>query len=847
MPNIKKVVTKSARLAAKGAIRVLPSLPPKPGRLTGKLAKDGGLPVRDTRFRPWPVYPSSGLAEWTLKLGPTMMKIFLSGIEGLPQPLANKFAQQWAEFCGAKYALLLPHGTDALRVAVAAAFDHDGMEYGGEVIVPNLSFIASASTVLDRRLGVAFVDVHPDTYTLDPRCVEEAIIPGKTRGIMAVHLFGQPADMTALRDIAKRHSLVLLEDAAQAHGAIHELGRAGAIGDAAAFSFQSQKNLSSGEGGAFTTNDPEIFERAYSFHNVGRARVGGQRWGHESLGFNIRPTEYVAAVLLHRLRTLEAEQQTRSVRAQTLRDQLISEVSCVEPLALGPGVIRHGVHMFVLRYRPEHCAGLDIDDFVRAVKAEGIPLGRGYAATMAQQAALRNFGERHPQYLRVLPTPVSDEAVKNMLFLPHTLFLGTEADMREIAAAFRKVQMNYAPESVKEVRASAELAGVSAKPAVVVETKVATPAPLSAPLKPIRFGVIGVGTMGREHASVIAANPALKLVGVTDAQARTGRKVASDYGCKWFDSAAEMIGSGEVDAVVIVTPHWQHADLAIAALRAGLHVLCEKPLTVTVVQSDEVLRVAAESEGIFAVVHQKRFEPAYLYAKELLDSGELGPIYRCSMIESAWRSEAYYQSSPWRGTWKGEGGGVLLNQAPHILDRYAWLCGMPKTVQARCDTNLHQIEVEDTASAILRHPNGAHGYIHISTIEAPAISRTVISCDRGRITIENGKVSVSRLRDSIIERTANDTRLMGNLESDTRELQLPAEGNMLIPFYDDFAAAANGMGALTCPGAEGRNAVELANAMILSSVRGEAISLPLNREDYSQLIEKMMGQELQPV
>lgn len=838
MPKLKKIVTQSARIAAKGAIKVLPSLPPKPGRLTGKLAKDGGTPVRDVRFRPWPVYPTTGVAEWTLQLAPKMMKVFLSGIEGLPQPLANKFAKQWAEFCGAKYALLLPHGTDALRVAVAAAINHDGIGYGGEVIVPNLSFIASASTVVDRGFGVALVDVDPDTYTLDPRRVEEAIIPGKTRAIMAVHLFGQPADMTALRDIAKRHSLVLLEDAAQAHGAIHELGRAGAIGDAAGFSFQGQKNLSSGEGGAFTTNDLEIFERAYSFHNVGRARVGGQRWGHESLGFNIRPTEYVAAVLLHRLQKLEAQQQTRWENAETLRKQLEADISCVEPLKIGPGVLRHGVHMFVVRYRPEHCGGLKVEDFIRAMQAEGIPLGRGYSATMSEQPALQSLAERHPEYLRVLPTPVSDQAVTDMIFLPHHLFLGSGADMKEIAAAFLKVQKNYAPEAVK----------ISSAPvATQVQAKVAMPVASTATEKPVRLGIIGVGAMGREHASAINANPALKLAAVTDVQAKTGREVASEYGCKWFDSASEMIGSGEVDGIVIVTPHWQHAELAIAGLRAGLHVLCEKPLTVTVAQSDEVLEVAAGSPGIFAVVHQKRFEPAYLYARRLLDSGELGQIYRCSMIESAWRSEAYYQSSPWRGTWKGEGGGVLLNQAPHILDRYAWLCGMPETLTARCDTSLHKIEVEDTASAILRHPNGAHGYIHISTVEAPAISRTVISCDRGRITIENGKVSISRLRDSISERTVNDTRLMGNLESDTRDINLPPDGNMLALFYDDFAAAAQGNALLTCPGAEGRNAVELANAMILSSVRGAAVTLPLNREDYSQLVEKMMGRELQTV
>ncbi len=179
--------------------------------------------------------------------------------------------------------------------------------------------------------------------------------------------------MTALNDIAKRHSLVLIEDAAQAHGGIHELGRTGSLGAAAGFSFQSSKNLSSGEGGAFTTNDPQIFERAYSFHNVGRARRGGQRWGHHSLGFNMRASEYVAAILLHRLQKLEAEQQRRAENFQRLREYL-ADVSCVTPLGIGPGVQRHGVHMFVMRYHSEECGGLGIEDFIRALQAEGLPL-----------------------------------------------------------------------------------------------------------------------------------------------------------------------------------------------------------------------------------------------------------------------------------------------------------------------------------------------------------------------------------------------------------------------------------------------------------------------------------------
>jgi predicted dehydrogenase len=352
--------------------------------------------------------------------------------------------------------------------------------------------------------------------------------------------------------------------------------------------------------------------------------------------------------------------------------------------------------------------------------------------------------------------------------------------------------------------------------------------------------------MGQEHARVIAANPLMSLAAVTDVQP-AGRKVAADFQATWYSSADDLIESGNIDAVVIATPHWQHAELAVKALNAGLHVLCEKPLSVTVAQADEVLKAAEGSRGTFAVVHQKRFEPAYLYVKQLLDSGELGALYRCSMVESAWRSETYYRASPWRGTWRGEGGGVLLNQAPHILDRYAWLCGMPETVTARCDTSLHDIEVEDTASAILHHANGAHGYIHISTIEAPAISRVVLSCDKGRVTIENGTVHVTKLRDSIRERTAHDTQLMGDLENDNFTIQLPSGGDALSVFYDDFLAAVHGTGNLTCPGAEGRDAVELANAMLLSSAQGTSVRLPLDRRQYDAFMENKLGAELQAV
>lgn len=423
------------------AQRTIGRLPAPRSRLTGPLAKDGGHPVRDIRLRPWADYYQSNLTRW-LKARPQFRSIFVSGVEGTPQPFAKRFAQQWADYCGCNYGLLLPHGTDALRIALAAVLDHDGLDYGGEVIVPNLSFIASATAALDRRLGVVLVDVEADTLLIDPQRVEEAILPGRTRAIMPVHLFGQPANMSALDKIARRHNLKIIEDAAQAHGSAWETGPVGSLGDAAGFSFQSFKNLTCGEGGAFTTKDEDVFERAYSLHNAGRLLKGGGRWEHVTLGWNCRATEYQAAVLIQRFRGFEREQERRRRNYFKLREML-SDVGSIEPLAIHPGVRKHGVHMFVMRYKRERCDGLPIENFLNACGAEGVPVYRGYESTIAGQPAIQKLMIRRAEYFRLMPTPVAEEATKELIYIPQNVFLGSERDMSDIAAAIRKVHSHY--------------------------------------------------------------------------------------------------------------------------------------------------------------------------------------------------------------------------------------------------------------------------------------------------------------------------------------------------------------------------------------------------------------------
>jgi dTDP-4-amino-4,6-dideoxygalactose transaminase len=460
MPWISKHIATAGLLAkAKPWLRpvvraTLGRLPRSTTRLTGALVKDGGMPVRDTRYRPWASDSDGNILRWHGGAGARLRRVFLSGVEGLPQPLAQEFGQKWATFCGCRYGLLLPHGTDALRFALAAVLDHDGLDYGGEVIVPNFSFIASATAPLDRRLGVAFVDVDRETLLLDPARVEEAIVPGKTRAIMPVHLFGQPADMTALRAIAQKHGLKIVEDAAQAHGAVWESGPVGSLGDAAGFSFQSSKNLSCGEGGVLTTNDEQIFERAYSMHNAGRSRIDGGRWEHVTLGWNCRPTEYQAALLLHRFKRFDERQSIRMRNFQSLRT-LMADTASLEPLAVHHGVRAHGMYMFAMRYKREHCGGVSLQKFLELVRAEGAPIYQAFAATMSDQPAMQHLMRKRPEYFSRLPTPIADRAAQETVYIAQNVFLGTADDMEDIAAAVRKVQRCCLEQERRGVRKAA--------------------------------------------------------------------------------------------------------------------------------------------------------------------------------------------------------------------------------------------------------------------------------------------------------------------------------------------------------------------------------------------------------
>lgn len=409
---------------------------------TPKAAIEGGTPVRDTQAKPWPLWPAPSEAQWRDKLEPRLREVYFSQVEGTGGQQQQQFARRFADYCRVEHCTLMSHGTDALSAALGAAMDLDGFGDGGEVIVPNYTYIASASAALDMQCSVALVDVDPKTFTLCPEAVQRAIVPGRTRAIMPVHIAGQPCNMKSLNAIADEHGLIVIEDCAQAHGALHEDIPVGGLAHAAGFSFQSSKNLCSGEGGAVTTNNTAIHNRAVGLMNAGRLPQG-ERWKYARIGWNYRPSEYLAALLSVRLDDLEAQTEHRTRMADYLTNQLVG-VAGVTPPQLGDWCTRHAYHLYCMLIDEAFFGRRCRNDIVAALQAEGIPAVAGYTDLLSNQQGLQQLAADQPQSVRVEPCPVTQDISRRSIWLQQSILLAEPNDMDDIVAAFAKVQRAFA-------------------------------------------------------------------------------------------------------------------------------------------------------------------------------------------------------------------------------------------------------------------------------------------------------------------------------------------------------------------------------------------------------------------
>jgi predicted dehydrogenase len=362
-------------------------------------------------------------------------------------------------------------------------------------------------------------------------------------------------------------------------------------------------------------------------------------------------------------------------------------------------------------------------------------------------------------------------------------------------------------------------------------------------VKNVRLGILGAGNMGAAHAQNILDGRIRRvtLTAVCDSHADRLAKYSGQT--KVFAHSDELIRSGLVDAVLIATPHFSHPAIGIAALKAGLHVLVEKPIAVHKADAAYLIAAHTNKKLVFAAMFNQRTDPFYQKIRELIRDGELGEVRRVNWIITNWfRSEAYYASGGWRATWAGEGGGVLLNQSPHNIDLFQWIFGMPARVRAFCGLGrYHKIEVEDDVTAYFEFSNGATATFITSTGEAPGTNRLEIAAERGRLVYENDELSFLRNEIPTTEFSHQTPKLFDPPPHKEIKLSLSGRGGQHVEVLQNFVDAILDGAPLIAPAAEGIHSVELANAMLYSSLTKQTVEFPLDAAAYEHLLKSLIA------
>ena len=360
----------------------------------------------------------------------------------------------------------------------------------------------------------------------------------------------------------------------------------------------------------------------------------------------------------------------------------------------------------------------------------------------------------------------------------------------------------------------------------------------------VRIGIIGMGNMGRFHAKDLLEGRVDR--GELTAVGSTSPHKLEEYlekGIQVFGSGEDMIASGAIDALLIATPHYQHTSLGIAALEAGLHIMVEKPISAHKADAERLIAKAkAHPNQVFAGMFQLRVEPRYKKIREIVQSGELGDLMRVLWIMTDWfRSEIYFQSGGWRATWKGEGGGVLLNQCLHQLDAMQWITGMPSRVSSQVGIGKwHDIEVEDDVTCYMEFPNGATGAFITSSGETPGSNRFEIAGTKGRLILENNKLTLTR--NAVPSDQWSKTSKIGFQQPETtvEEIQIPGADAPHAKLMTNFVNAILDGEALIAPGTEGLSSVELANVMVYSGLLGQAVDLPMDSAAWEDKLNELI-------
>lgn len=365
-------------------------------------------------------------------------------------------------------------------------------------------------------------------------------------------------------------------------------------------------------------------------------------------------------------------------------------------------------------------------------------------------------------------------------------------------------------------------------------------------MEKIKLGIIGVGNMGTNHAKNVFFGkcPDFELAAVADINPERLKWCKENLSDKiaLFDTAEEMLSANIIDACIISVPHYDHPKYAIMCLERNIHVMVEKPVGVYTKQVREMNAAADKSSAVFGVMFNQRTNHIYRKMKELVDSGEYGQIRRTNWIITNWyRPQAYFDSGNWRATWSGEGGGVLLNQCPHQLDLWQWICGMPKKIQANLlYGKWHDIEVEDDVTAIAEYENGATGVFITSTGDACGTNRFEIQMDKAKLIAENDKLELIEFKLSEPEFSKINKDPFGQIETKRVEVETDGKNEKHVGVINAWGRAILFGEPLIADAREGINGLMLSNAMHFSSFLGKAVELPIDEElYYNELMKRV--------
>ncbi len=361
----------------------------------------------------------------------------------------------------------------------------------------------------------------------------------------------------------------------------------------------------------------------------------------------------------------------------------------------------------------------------------------------------------------------------------------------------------------------------------------------------VRLGIIGVGNMGSGHIANILAGrcPEIEVAAVADINpARLEYAQSKIPGVAVFNTAEEMLDSGLVEAVIVAVPHYFHPKYVMECFKRGIHVMCEKPAGVYTKQVKEMNEAAKSAGVVFGMMFNQRTDCLYRKMRELVQSGKYGNIRRTNWIITNWyRPQAYYDSGAWRATWSGEGGGVLLNQCPHNLDLWQWICGMPSKVHTHMYFGKwHDIEVEDDVTTFVEYPNGATGTFITSTGDAPGTNRFEITMDGARIIADGRKLLLTELEMPEPEFTKINKTSFAAPRSTTVEVETDGKNEQHSGVLNAFAGAILRGEPLVASGEEGIKGLTISNAMHLSAWLGKEIEIPFDDElYYSELMKRV--------